>query len=149
MEFYPRDPFGREHGRSLTDTVECPKSPDQGFEPLAPAGFSESAFAVVHDEPIGDISSLAAAIAQKNQSVRSFRLSTVSRYRADAQQAAVVPLTKPSNFRGVSGKIQLIEDPTLELLESLHGRFVLAEALRIPMDFREVTEPPSVQDSSE
>lgn len=133
VEFYPTDPYQVTHGEQLTDSVECPNSALKGFKPLDPAGWSESAFLFVSDKPIEDISSLVSKVDM--ETVRELRIDGVNRFEANHENPNIERLGEYHQFRGLGGNIEEIQDPTMELLENVHGLFDVVRAVRIPMQF--------------
>lgn len=133
VEFYPMDPNGVLHGEVRTAAVECPSSGLQGFQPLTPEGFSETALLVADSEPIGDISSIVDSV--DLGSLKNLSLDGVNRYNSRSS----IENVKKLRFRTLGGNAATIIDPTIELIERLSSRFDIVEAIRIPMVYAPAT----------
>lgn len=127
QEFYPREPTGnlRETGPVLR--VESPASTLEGWEPLDPAGFSESAFLVVSREPLTDLQLPSAA-----SSAGGTVLNDVLHWEASSGSPPRL-VNARNETRGAGGNVRRVSDVVLELMEALSPQVDSVHAIRIPM----------------
>lgn len=130
QEFYPREPNGALRDQAPVTRFDSPTALDEGWEPLDPAGFSESAILLVSREPLADLSLPEITLDEEKVAM----LASAEKYRANPDGVARVnsPLDET---RGLGGRRVQVDDPVLQCLEHLRKQADEVHAIRIPMLF--------------
>lgn len=125
QEFYPQEPSGKQRDDRPVTAIESPASPTGFWEPLDPAGISESAFLLVSPTPFPDLTFPETELESELQPV----LGNVIYYQATQGQEPY----QTGDSRGLGGSEGQVRDPTVELWESLRQQVDTVHAVQIPM----------------
>lgn len=130
QEFYPREPGGDLRSDTPVVRFDSPAAADEGWEPLEPSGFSESAILLVSREPLIGVSLPDIGEATAGASLPA----TVEIYKADAEGVKRIHAVA-GEPRSLEGNRQQVDDTVLQFLEHLRTQADEVRAVRIPMIF--------------